>query len=250
MQYLLRRKKIIGIGLAVFLFPLIGIAQLRQEVNQEDHDDKRVRFGITLGANRSHFAFTHHPKFLQTIQTPGLDSITVIESVNSTGISLAWLVNFRLGRHFDLRTYPVNLTFTERNFLYNLSYPDRQAGEDSITEKKTQSISLSIPVQIKFSSDRINNFKVYMIAGGKIEYDLASNAGARNAEEQIKLKKFDYGAEVGLGFHFYFPMFVLTPEIKMGWGIGNLHSRDKYLKFSNIIDKINSRSVFFSLSVE
>ena len=105
-------------------------------------------------------------------------------------------------------------------------------------------------MQIKFSSDRINNFKVYMIGGGKVEYDLASNAGARKAEEQIKLKKFDYGVEVGLGFHFYFPMFILTPEVKMGWGIGNLHSRDKNLKFSSTIDKINSRSIFFSLTVE
>ncbi|MEP7238464.1 MAG: outer membrane beta-barrel protein [Ferruginibacter sp.] len=245
MQYLLRRK-IINTGIAILFCPLIGFSQLRQEVNQEDHDDKKIRFGITLGANRSHFAFTHNPVFLQ--QAP-LDSITVVESVNSTGVSLAWLVNIRLSNHFDIRTYPVNLTFTERNFLYNLSYPDRPAGEDFVTEKKTQSISLSIPVQLKFSSDRINNFKVYMIAGGKVEYDLASNAG-KKAEEQIKLKKFDYGAEVGLGFHFYFEMFVLTPEVKMGWGLGNLHSRDTNLKFSNVIDKINSRSVFFSLTVE
>jgi hypothetical protein len=247
MQYLLRRKKIIGIGMAVLFFPLIGFAQLRQEVNQEDHDDKRVRFGITLGSNRSHFAFTHHPVFLN--QVP-LDSIAAIESVNSTGVSLAWLVNIRLGQHFDLRTYPVNLTFTERNFLYNLNFPDGPGGELAVTEKKTQSISLSIPVQIKFSSDRINNFKVYMIGGGKVEYDLASNAGARKAEEQVKLKKFDYAAEVGVGFHFYFPMFVLTPEVKMGWGLGNLHSRDTNLKFSSTIDQINSRSVFFSLTVE
>jgi Outer membrane protein beta-barrel domain len=245
MQYLLRRKKIIAI--AVLFFPLIGFAQLRQEVNQEDHDDKRIRFGITLGANRSHFAFTHHPVFLNQIP---VDSISVIESVNSTGVSLAWLVNIRLGQHFDLRTYPVNLTFTERNFLYNLNFPDKPAGEDFITEKKTQSISLSIPVQVKFSSDRINNFKVYMIGGGKVEYDLASNAGARKAEEQVKLKKFDYAVEVGLGFHFYFPMFVLTPEVKMGWGLGNLHSRDVNLKYSSTIDQINSRSVFFSLTVE
>jgi hypothetical protein len=246
MQHLLR-SKIINAGMFFFFFPLIGFGQLRQEVNQEEHDDKRIRFGITLGSNRSHFAFTHNPIFLN--QAP-LDSITVIESVNSTGVSLAWLVNIRLGKHFDLRTYPVNLTFTERNFLYNLSYPDIPAGEDFVTEKKVQSVSLSVPVQIKFSSDRINNFKVYMIGGGKVEYDLASNAGARKAEEQIKLRKLDYAAEVGLGFHFYFPMFVLTPEVKMGWGLGNLHARDQNLKFSNVIDKINSRSVFFSLTVE
>jgi hypothetical protein len=246
MQYLLRRK-IINTGIAILFCPLVGFSQLRQEMNLDDHDDKRIRFGINLGANRSHFSFTHHPVFL--LQAP-LDSITVIESINSTGVNLAWLVNFRLGEHFDLRTYPVDLTFTEKNFQYNVTYPDRPAGEDSVTEKKVQSISLSIPVQIKFSSDRINNFKVYMMAGGRVEYDLASNAGARKAEEKIKLRRFDYGVEAGIGFHFYFEMFVLTPEIKMGWGIGNLHSRDESLKYSRVIDKINSRMISFSLTVE
>ena len=174
----------------------------------------------------------------------------VIESINSTGINLAWLVNIRLSEHFDVRTYPVNLTFTEKNFQYNLPTPDTPDGENFVTEKKIQSISLSLPIQLKFTSDRINNFKVYMMAGVKGEYDLASNAGARKAENLIKLKRLDYGVEAGLGFHFYFPMFVLTPEVKMGWGIGNLHSRDKNLKFSNTIDKINSRIISFSLTVE
>ncbi|HMK04352.1 MAG TPA: hypothetical protein VK489_09180, partial [Ferruginibacter sp.] len=66
----------------------------------------------------------------------------------------------------------------------------------------------------------------------------------------IKLKRLDYGLEAGLGFHFYFPMFVFTPEVKIGWGLGNLHSRDKNLKFSNTIDKINSRIISFSVTVE
>ena len=210
----------------------------------EDHDDKKIRFGINLGVNRSHFSFTHHPIFLQQ------DSIMVIESINSTGINLAWLVNIRLSEHFDVRTYPVNLTFTEKNFQYNLPTPDTPDGENFVTEKKIQSISLTLPIQLKFTSDRIDNFKVYMMAGVKGEYDLASNAGARKAENLIKLKRLDYGVEAGLGFHFYFPMFVLTPEVKMGWGIGNLHSRDKNLKFSNTIDKINSRIISFSLTVE
>ena len=243
MQYLLRRK-INYLGIAVLFFPLIGFSQLREKMNMEDHDEKKIRFGINLGANRSHFSFTHHPIFLQQ------DSIMVIESINSTGINLAWLVNIRLSEHFDVRTYPVNLTFTEKNFQYNLPTPDTPDGENFVTEKKIQSISLSLPIQLKFTSDRINNFKVYMMAGVKGEYDLASNAGARKAENLIKLKRLDYGVEAGLGFHFYFPMFVLTPEVKMGWGIGNLHSRDKNLKFSNTIDKINSRIISFSLTVE
>ena len=89
-----------------------------------------------------------------------------------------------------------------------------------------QSITLSFPVQIKFSSDRIDNFKVYTIAGGKFDYDLASNAGARKAEDLIKLKRSDLSVELGLGFNIYFPYFVLSPEIKLSSGLVNLHARD------------------------
>lgn len=243
MQNLLRRK-IKLLGIALFCFPLAGISQLREKINMPEHDEKAIHFGINLGFNRSHFSFTHHPVFLQQ------DSIMTIESINSTGINLAWLVNLKLSEHFSVRTYPVDLTFTEKAFEYSLPRPDFPDGEDFVTVKKVQSITLTLPVQLKFQSDRIDNFRVYMMAGMKAEYDLASNAGARKAENLIKLKRLDYGAEAGIGFHFYFPMFVLTPEIKMGWGIGNLHSRDTNLKFSNTIDKINSRIISFSLTVE
>ena len=243
MQYLLRRKKITQFLFVFILCPVIAFTQERY-LNQENHDESAFHFGITVGANRSHYSFTHHPRFLQ------YDSVMVVESINSTGINLAGLVNIRLGSHFDIRTYPLNLIFTEKAFQYNLRYPNKPAGEDSISIRKVQGIALAFPVQIKFSSDRINNFKVYMMTGVKAEYDFGGNKGDKNAESLIKLNKFDYGAELGLGFHFYFPVFVLTPEIKVGWGLSNVHSRDKDLKFSNVIDKINARTVTFSLTVE
>ena len=243
MQYLLRRK-ITHIWLALFTVPAIGHAQSFENLNQLDHDEKSFHFGINVGANRSHYSFTHHPRFLQ------YDSVTVVESINSTGINLAWLVNKRLSNHFDLRTFPLNLTFTEKAFEYNLKYPNRPGGEDSVTVRKIQGITMALPVQIKFSSDRINNFKVYMLGGAKIEYDLAANKEAKNAEKLMKLKKLDYGIEAGIGFHLYFPVFVLTPELKLGWGLRNMHVRDEQLKYSNVIDKINARTISFSLTVE
>ena len=243
MQYLLRNK-IIHIIIPVLLLPTIAFTQFRESLNLEDHDDKRFHFGICLGVNKAHFSFTHHPIFLQQ------DSVLVIESISNTGINLAWLVNIRLGEHFDIKTYPLDLVFTEKAFQYHLKYPDKPAGEDSITLKKIQGITLALPIHLKFTSDRINNFKVYMMAGGKLEYDLAANAGAKKAGDLIKLKPLDYGIEAGMGFHFYFPYFVLTPEIKLGWGLSNLHARDENLKFSNVIDKINSRTLTISLTVE
>jgi len=237
-QHLLGRK-IIPACIAL-LFWSTSFSQLRNGPNLPDHDDKPYHFGINLGYNKSHFLVSHHPIFL------GRDTIMGIESVNNAGINLAWLVNKRISNHFDLRLHPLDLTFSEKTFQYRENY----FNDTSFTEKKVASITLAFPVHLKFSSERINNFKVYTIGGFKFDYDLASNAGARRAEDLIKLKKVDFSVEVGLGFHFYFPVFVLTPEIKLSNGLTNLHSRDENLRYSNVIDKINSKMITFSFTVE
>ena len=66
----------------------------------------------------------------------------------------------------------------------------------------------------------------------------------------MKLEKLDYGIEAGIGFHFYFPVFVLSPELKLGWGMKNVHSRDPNLKYSNVIDEIKSRTINLSFIIE
>jgi len=243
MQYLLRNKVVLFIILLTSVNS-ISFAQFEPEYNLPNHDDKLFHFGISLGSNRSFYHFDNNPYFTSR------DSVLGIESLQSSGVSLAWLVDMNLNEHFNLRTYPLDLIFTEKAFEYRLRVPEKYYEEDSITIKKVQGITLALPVQIKFNSDRINNLKVYMLAGGKLEYDFAGNAGDKNAERQIKLKKLDYGVEAGIGFHFYFPMFVLSPELKVGWGLNNVHSRDENLKYSNVIDQIKSRTISFSFIIE
>lgn len=243
MQHLLRNK-IIYFNIVFSLLPFLGQAQLRNELNQLEHDDDRFHFGINLGINRSHYNILHSTKFLQ------FDSVNVIESINSTGINLAGLVNLRLSNHFNIRTYPINLIFTEKVFQYTLKSPDKPRGEDTITTKKVQGITLAFPVQLKFTSDRIANLKVFMMAGARVDYDLAANAGKKTNEDAITLQKLDYAAEAGIGFHIYFPVFVLTPELRISYGLRNVLSPNNSLKYSNTIDKINSRSITFSITVE
>lgn len=238
------RNKIIAISILMILIFNDAFAQRNVELNLPDHDEKPFHFGISLGGNRSYYHFTFNPLFLER------DSVQVVESIQSTGINLAWLVNLHITNHLDIRTYPLNLVFTEKAFQYRLKYPDRFAKEDSLTTRKIQGITLAFPLQLKFSSDRINNFKVYMMGGGKLEYDFAANAGEKNAEKLMKLNKLDYGIEAGIGFHLYFPVFVLSPELKLGWGLKNVHSRDENLKFSNVIDQIKSRTLTLSLIIE
>ena len=214
------------------------------ELYLPNHDDKQYYLGIGIIYNTSRFQLHHDPNFLAS------DSVMLINPENAGGIGLAGIHTYRLSPRFELRAIFPQLLFSYKNLTYHLKYPDPAKEEQLVMNKKLESILVGLPVHLKFRSDRIQNFRVYMFAGGKVEYDLASNARAKRAEELVKLKKVDFGVEAGIGFNFYFPVFILSPEIKISNGLTNSHSRDASLKFSNTIDRLNSRMVVFSLIFE
>jgi hypothetical protein len=246
MHHLLRKKKFDLKRSLILVFTLLTLAsaQAQLELNLPDHDEKKYHLGIGLLFNQSRVNITQHPLFLQR------DSVQVINPENNGGFGLAGIHTLHLSKHFEARVIFPQLLFSYKNISYHLKYPDPTKDETPIMSKKIESILLGIPVHLKFRSDRIGNFRVYMFGGGKVEYDLASTARAKRAEDLVKLKKLDYGVEAGIGFNFYFPVFILSPEIKISNGLNNTHSRDENLKFSSTIDKINSRMVVFSLIFE
>lgn len=248
MLHLLRKKARLNRCIAVLLLCgacLLSPASQAQFGGKElfmlDHDAKPYFFGITLGASSARFHTEMHPRFLQ------YDSVYVAEPINSGGLTLGLQATARLSDRFQLRFNP-QLMFVERNIFYRLKHPDID-GKTDVT-KKVESIIMSFPFQLKFQSDRIGNFRVYTLAGFKADIDMASNARAKKAEELVKIQKYDFGPEFGIGFNFYFPSFIFSPEIKISNGIKNLHARDKDLKFSNVFDKIQSRMIVFSIHLE
>jgi hypothetical protein len=60
----------------------------------------------------------------------------------------------------------------------------------------------------------------------------------------------DYGVEAGVGFNFYFQSFILSPEVKISNGLNNIHARDANLKYSSVLDRIQSRMIVFSIHIE
>jgi hypothetical protein len=215
----------------------MGGAKAQSTMNMEEHDAKPYYFGITLAGNNSNFKLFHDEIFLKQ------DSIMVAEPLKTFGFNLGLLGNVRLSEYFDIRLNP-QLLFASKNLYYKENYPSRE------TVKNIESILVSFPIQLKFKSDRIGNMRVYTIAGLKYDYDLASNARARRAEDLVKIKAGDYGYELGAGFEFYFPSFIFSPEFKISNGIGNVHVKDKNLRYSNIIDKLQSRMIVFSIHLE
>jgi hypothetical protein len=247
MHYLLRNKNtslnIFAIT-ALLMMATSNLFSQTYELNLPDHDDKKYYLGIGLIYNSSRFNVSHHSNFLAS------DSVMVIDPQNTGGFGLAGIHTYRLSPRFEIRAIFPQLLFSYKNLTYNLKYPDATKEETAIMTKRVESILLGLPVHLKFRSDRINNFRVYMFGGAKFEYDLSSNSTARKAEDLVKLKKYDFGVEAGIGFNFYFPVFILSPEIKISNGLSNSHSRDVNLKFSNTIDKLNTRMILFSLIFE
>ncbi|MFN9710701.1 MAG: outer membrane beta-barrel protein [Bacteroidota bacterium] len=238
-QQYIYRKKIIFLTLFTLCFSQNILAQ--REWNLPDHDLKRYYFGITLSTNVARFHLLHDPNFLKS------DSISVVSPTSRGGFGLGLLGTFKVFNHLELRTNP-HLIFASRGITYNVKYP--RMDEKTIQEKLIESIYVSFPVQVKFSSDRISNFRVYVLGGGKFEYDLASNSQKRKAEDLVKIIKGAFGYELGFGFNFYYPSFIFSPEIKISNTIPNVHSRDPNLIYSNVIDRMQSRMIVFSIHLE
>jgi hypothetical protein len=245
LQHIGKHKKRVIRGLSVLFILILSVesrAQLRDNLNLADHDSKFYHLGIALIYNNSHFQVGASKTFLQN------DSILSVNPENTGGFGLAGMHTFNLSPHFEFRIVFPQLMFSYKNLTYSIKYP--QPGEQPVATKQIESILLGFPVQIKYLSDRMQNFRFYVLGGVNYQYDLASNATARKADDLVKLSPYDFSIEAGIGFQFFFPVFILSPELKISNGIINVHHRDPNLIYSSSIDKLRSRMIIFSLIFE
>jgi hypothetical protein len=242
MLYLQRPQTRSLIILSLLLF-MASSAFSQKVLHQEEHDFKPYYFGISLGVSKASFHADVNGSFLMQDG----DSLLTATPLQNGGFHLGLIATLRVSKRFELRFNPA-LMFVERNISYQLRYKDQDVGNTMI--KKVESVITTFPVHFKFNSDRIGNMRVYLLGGGKFDMDLASNAKARKADDMLKIQRFDFGVEGGLGFNFYFPSFILSPEIKISHGLTDLHQRNDALNYSRVLDRINSRMIVFTLHIE
>ncbi len=239
MRYLLRKQVVLLI--VVFLFCASQL-HAQKDIFRRNHDDLVYYFGLTLGYNYSFLHVSKSPMFLQS------DTILSAEPGSSGGIAMGLMATARLSDHFQVRSNPQLIIGGSKYIAYNLS--KARPGEALYQNQTLPTTVVSFPFQVKFNSDRIGNFRTYLLGGIKFDTDLSSNSAARNADDIIKLKKNDFGFELGMGFNFYLPFVTISPEIKISNGLTNLHLQDPNLKYSNTLDQILSRMVVFSIHFE
>jgi hypothetical protein len=231
----------IMIRLRYFLIVLLAILSLqsnaqRRRLNMPEHDDKPYYFGLTFGLNFSQYRVKYSQSFVEQ------DTFLNIQPKVSPGFNLGLMGNLRLSKFVDLRFVP-SLSFAEKRIITTFA-------RDSVVDNSMESIYVHLPLQLKLKSDRLKNFRFYGLIGGKFDYDLSANARSRRADEWIKVTPADLGYELGVGFEFYYPNFIFSPEIKLSQGLSNQLFRDGSIPLTNAIQSLNTRMIVISIHLE
>jgi hypothetical protein len=105
------------------------------------------------------------------------------------------------------------------------------------TRVSVRSNYLSIPLDLKISSMRLNNCRPYILGGVYGAMDLGRKKGY-----QLLMKQSDYGFEFGFGCNIYMPYFRLAPEIKFQFGLPDIMEHDRP-DLTNETDKIYTNAL-------
>lgn len=224
--------------LAIFIFINPAQAQRRKVQNNSKYDLRTLHFGFTLAINSTDFRIKHIGDFAQ------LDSLYVLESIPAKGFNLGPLADLRLGQYFNLRFLPA-LSFAQRDLYYTFK-------SGSVSKRTVESTFIDFPLDLKYKSARINNYRMYVLGGFKYSLDIASQADVEDevkGKESVKIKKNDYGYEFGFGIDFYLEYFKFSTEVKMYNGLTNVLVQDN-TAFSSPIDKLYSRVFLISFNFE
>ena len=220
-------KHIYALSAIIFLLAFTNAhAQFKKVENLPKYDKQRVHFGFLLGVNVSDFTVKRVGNFNLN------DSLYTLEPNAQTGFNLGIITNLRIGDNFDLRFVPA-LAFSQRNIDYTFYV---QGVAQKVTTKKIESTLLEFPLLVKFKSNRVNNYRIYVVGGGMFTLDMVSQAKVNDPTlKLVKLNRQDYGYVIGVGFDFYMEMFKFSPELTMYHGIKNIKASDP-LVYSTSID--------------
>lgn len=180
------------------------LAQRRYVIQHKPYIDLRpMHFGISVGMN------------LQDIEFKTDAPIVCDADRWNAGFSVGVLADMRLSNNLNLRISPTMHFGSKHIKFMNLAEMDGE-GKPKSEIQDMKNTYLAVPVDLKFSSQRWNNIRPYMMAGVSPMLNLTNKS-----QEIIQLQRTDLMLEVGLGCDLYLPFFKLIPELKFCYGLGN-----------------------------
>ena len=202
--------------------------------NKQNWDKQRVFWGYYLGLNSKNFEISYN-------QTDFF-----VESTANIGFNVGLIGDLRLHKNINLRFEPGLSSNTK-----TLAFTSIPGGEkDSI--RSIGGTYVHIPLLLKFSTNRYENVRPYVIGGISYDYNLSSNEDSAfdNADGEFRIKKHNFMYEMGIGMDFYLPYFIFSPSVRGIFAINNemIPDKDPNSPWTAPIDFFGTRGIFLNLA--
>ena len=224
----------------LLLLPMVSVAQERKVQNKPYIDYRRLHYGFFVGTHLQDMEFANNGFVTENGESWFADIADY-----SPGFSVGVLADLRLRTHFSLRLIPT-MHFGQNSIVFR----EQNSGEISRQQVKTTYISM--PLHVKFSAERFNNYRPYLTAGVSPMLNLTVKK-----QKQLLLKKFDFMVEIGAGCDFYLPFFKLIPELKFAFSLLDILEKERkdlldanYMKFTQSVDKVVGKMIVLSFYFE
>jgi len=219
-------------------------------------DEKPLHYGYFLGFNNfgyqiqynSNYSVPSNRNFPNNKRGLNLPNI---ELIKNTGFNVGLIGDLRLNKYFNLRLEP-GLYYTQRDLIYPESTSGLSNDEDYLREVK--STYIHIPLLVKFSAKRINNFKPYLLAGVSTSFNLSSNEKNNddNYSNVFRVTSQSFNYEIGFGIDFYLVYFKFSPSIRGIFSMQNELIQDNNINspWTSNIKNLLSQGVAINLTFE
>lgn len=233
---------------------LTVVAQTRTIQHKPYIDLRPMHFGILVGMHLQDIEFENVGPQMVTLEdgTTHEETIVCDEDRWNAGFSVGVLADLRLSQHLNLRFSPT-MHFGAKHLLFrNLTETD-QEGRPMEFRQDMKNTYIALPVDLKFSAERWNNYRPYITAGVCPTLNLTSKN-----QEYIQLKRSDLFLEVGLGIDLYLPFFKLIPELKFCYSLRDALDHDhanelqdvNLRKYTNAVAKGYSKMIVLTFYFE
>lgn len=204
-------------------------------------DNNLLRWGYFLGINNYDFNFDYN------------EDLRDIYVKRSPGFNVGLIGNLRINEFLDLRLEP-GLLITTRELYYSQTYFQGTTFTSSDLTREVKSTYIHVPLLLKVSTKRINNFKPFIVGGFSTAINLSSNEENPNdnANGQFRMTKNNVFYELGFGIDFYLYNFKFTPSIRGLFGINDELVRDENPNspWTSNINSMKSRGVFVNFTFQ
>ena len=233
----MKKLQLVLLGILILASSTL-FAQTDRIINRPNFDKRLIHFGFYLGLNQNDFKVNYKNSNYANANV----------SVEPTsGFNVGLIADLRLHRNINLRFEPGLVSNSKV-----LAFTHINTKRDSIRE--IGSTYLHLPIVLKFSTNRMDNVRPYVLAGLSLDYNFSSNQKNVNDNSggEFRMKAFNYMYEVGVGIDIYLNYFKFSPSIRGVFAINNelKYDIDSNSQWTSPINFLGTRGIFLNFSFE